>query len=126
MILPGTELWKKAAALQLEFDPEPPYFVRSHFSMTATEIVETGAKIAGAILALRGLETIRFLSREPGVTFADLVDAYIAWPGDDLLPFISAFCDQHDIPPAFYEAFASRELRSDRTAAASQLSNSRK
>jgi anaerobic magnesium-protoporphyrin IX monomethyl ester cyclase len=34
MVLPGTELWRKAASLQLTYDPEPPYHVRSHLSMT--------------------------------------------------------------------------------------------
>jgi len=38
MVLPGTELWRKAAALNLTFDPEPPYHVRSHLSMTVEDL----------------------------------------------------------------------------------------
>lgn len=109
MILPGTELWRKAKGLQLEFDPEPPYYVRSHFSMTAADI-ENGAQIERAVAALRDSRTIRFLCREPGVTFADLVDAYTAWQGDDVQQFVAAYCEQHDIPSAFYDAFSSREF----------------
>jgi anaerobic magnesium-protoporphyrin IX monomethyl ester cyclase len=109
MILPGTDLRRKAQGLELEFDPEPPYYVRSHFSMTSAEI-EYGTQIERAVEALRHSRTIRFLSREPGVTFADLVDAYIAWPGGDIRQFVSAFCDRHQIPVAFYSAFSSREF----------------
>jgi anaerobic magnesium-protoporphyrin IX monomethyl ester cyclase len=109
MVLPGTELWRKAQALHLEFDPKPPYYVRSHFSMTAADI-DYGTKIEQAVAALRNSRTIRFLSKEPGVTFADLVDAYIAWKGDNVQQFVSAFCEQHAIPAAFYEAFSSLEF----------------
>src|SRR5512138_1613134 len=38
MVLPGTELWRKAHEMRLAFDPEPPYHVRSHFSMSAADI----------------------------------------------------------------------------------------
>jgi anaerobic magnesium-protoporphyrin IX monomethyl ester cyclase len=38
MVLPGTELWRKAGALGLEFEPTPPYYVRSHYSMTREDI----------------------------------------------------------------------------------------
>jgi radical SAM superfamily enzyme YgiQ (UPF0313 family) len=109
MILPGTELWRKAEGLQLTFDPEPPYYVRSHFSMTAGQIAD-GATIEAAVQALRDSRTIRFLSREPGVTFADLVDAYIASPAGDVPAFVTAFCEARGIPPAFYDAFSSREF----------------
>lgn len=113
MILPGTELWRKAKALQLEFAAEPPYYVRSHFSMTAADIEHYGARIERAVAALCRSHTIRLLAKEPGVTFADLVDAFIAWPGDQVEPFIAAFCDQRGIPSAFYRAFASREFIPD-------------
>lgn len=38
MVLPGTELWRKADALGLEFEPTPPYYVRSHHTMTRDDI----------------------------------------------------------------------------------------
>ncbi len=109
MILPGTELWRKADGLKLDFDPEPPYYVRSHFSMTAADI-EYGTQIERAVAALRDSRTIRMLCKEPGVTFAGLVDAFTVWQGDDVQQFVSAYCDQHGIPAAFYEAFSSREF----------------
>ena len=54
--------------------------------------------------------TVRFLSKEPGVTFTDLVDAYAAWEGNDVRRFVLAFCTRQGIPSAFYEAFSSREF----------------
>ena len=109
MILPGTELWRKAKALALEFDPEPPYYVRSHFSMTR-DAVAYGIAIERGVEALRASRTVRFLSREPDVTFTDLVDAYAAWEGNDVRRFVLAFCTRQGIPSAFYEAFSSREF----------------
>ncbi len=38
MVLPGTELWRNADALGLEFEPTPPYYVRSHYTMTRQDI----------------------------------------------------------------------------------------
>jgi anaerobic magnesium-protoporphyrin IX monomethyl ester cyclase len=38
MVLPGTELWRKADVLGLEHDPTPPYYVRSHSTMNRADI----------------------------------------------------------------------------------------
>ena len=38
MVLPGTELWRKADAIGLQFEPTPPYYVRSHYTMTRDDI----------------------------------------------------------------------------------------
>ena len=38
MVLPGTELWRKAEALGIDFEPTPPYYVRSHATMTRADI----------------------------------------------------------------------------------------
>ncbi|HXD75065.1 MAG TPA: radical SAM protein [Vicinamibacterales bacterium] len=38
MVLPGTELWRKAEAIGLEYEPTPPYYVRSHPTMTREDI----------------------------------------------------------------------------------------
>ena len=48
MVLPGTELWRKAEALNLNFDSEPPYLIRSHPSMDALD-VKYGDKIVQAL-----------------------------------------------------------------------------
>ena len=38
LVLPGTELWKKAEAMGIKFDPDPPYRIRSHPSMDEATI----------------------------------------------------------------------------------------
>ncbi len=38
MVLPGTELWRKAEVIGLEYEPTPPYYVRSHPTMTREDI----------------------------------------------------------------------------------------
>jgi len=122
MILPGTELWRKAGPLDVQFDPEPPYFLRSHLTMSADD-VEYGAKIIGAIEHLANTNTVRLLTKESNVTFSDIVDAWIAWrdeqPGEDAAGniverFIEHFCDKRQIPFEFYRAFSSIEFRDPR------------
>jgi hypothetical protein len=122
MVLPGTELWRKAEALRLDFDPAPPYFARSHFSMTADDIVY-GRKIADAVDLLGNAKTIRFLCKEPHVTFAEVLDAWIAWQEAQphgatiavrIRQFLSDFCARKNVPAAFYIGFASLEFASVR------------
>jgi radical SAM superfamily enzyme YgiQ (UPF0313 family) len=38
MVLPGTELWRKADVLGLEYEPTPPYYVKSHATMSRDDI----------------------------------------------------------------------------------------
>jgi anaerobic magnesium-protoporphyrin IX monomethyl ester cyclase len=115
MVLPGTELWRKAAALNLTFDPEPPYHVRSHLSMT-TEDVEYGYRFLKASNFLQSSRTVRLLSRERGLTFADILDEWLAWRGDQksdnetLNAFVAHLCRRNDIPEAFYQQFGALEL----------------
>ena len=121
MILPGTELWRKAEAIQLEFDPEPPYFARSHFSMTPEDIA-CGPKVIDAVGLLGNSRTIRFLCREPGVVFADVVDAWIAWQeahdatatlAERARRFVADYCAANQIPAAFYAGFSALEFVAD-------------
>ena len=118
MVLPGTELWRKAEAFGLAFDPSPPYLVRSHQSMDRAEI-EYGRKLADAAHALSRSRALRLLAREPNVSFSDMVDKWIggsaesAVPpldGAHVLPFIEAICAVKEIPSAFYRGFASLEF----------------
>lgn len=118
MVLPGTELSRKAEALGLAFDPAPPYLVRSHQSMDRAEI-EYGWKLADAAHALSRSRALRLLAREPNVSFSDMVDEWIArsaesaappLDGAHVLPFIDAICAVKDIPSAFYRGFASLEF----------------
>jgi hypothetical protein len=114
MVLPGTELWHKAAALKLSFDPEPPYFARSHLSMTEEDFAY-GRRAIAACRVLESSRTIRFLAREPGLTFSAIVDAWLDWaPGEapdlTLIPeFVNHLCAEHGLPRGFYERVAARE-----------------
>ena len=109
MVLPGTELWRKAEGLSLVFDAEPPYYVRSHFSMTETDI-DYGWHVNEAINWLQPFHTIRFLRREPEVTYADVVDEWISMKPASLPVFIRQFCEKRNIPSEFYLASASLEV----------------
>ena len=119
MILPGTELWRKAEGMNLAFDPEPPYYVRSHYSMSESDI-EYGFEVSEAARLLGVSKTIRLLCREPGLTFADVIDEWIVWQREEALPdyvepsvkqFLAQLCAKKDINPQFYQGFASWEFR---------------
>ncbi len=134
MVLPGTELRRKVAAFKIDFDPEPPYFIRSHHSMSAADIT-CGLKIANAVDRLGKSWTIRLLAREEGVSYADVIDAWVEWAGgeaawpaseDDvrekerIRKFILHFCEKHAIPSKFYEASLSVEFGAKKRAASAQ------
>jgi radical SAM superfamily enzyme YgiQ (UPF0313 family) len=118
MVLPGTELWRNRAGLQLTFDPAPPYFARSHFSMS-TDDFDYGRDLIGACSRLAGSRTIRLLAKERDLTFADLIDDWLDWvksAGQDIkehdrLPrFIAQVCEERAIPAPFYQQFAALEF----------------
>lgn len=118
MVLPGTELWRKAADLNLTFDPEPPYHVRSHLSMTE-EDVEYGHRLLKAANLLQGSRTVRFLSRERDLTFADIVEEWLAWrpeqqaleaDNEALKAFVAHLCGRKQIPAEFYQQFGALEF----------------
>lgn len=121
MVLPGTELWRQAATLGLDFDPSPPYFIRATPSMPAAAIAR-GRAMAPAVRLLWNSRTMRLLSREPGMTFADLVEAWVDWTEGEgaalgqrsdearLHAFVAAHCERRQIPPAFYLSVAQLEF----------------
>ena len=117
MVLPGTELWRKADAIGLRFDADPPYYVRSHPSMSAGEI-EYGSRIVGAVRRLGDSKAMRLLGREKGLSFWDVADAWTEWEPqqperplrEQVRGFLAQFCADHDIPPEFYQGFAEREF----------------
>ena len=109
MVLPGTELWRKADGMGLEFEPTPPYFVKSHYTMSRADIAR-GWDIVGALKAFGESKALRLLGRERGVRFSEIVDAWIEWEPKDMPAFLSRFCRERNIPEAFYQAFAAREL----------------
>ena len=108
MVLPGTELWRKAASLDLEYDSDPPYYVRSHFSMAQADI-RYGSEIKKALDWLESFRTIRVLRRERGVSYTDIIDAWMGSPPESLAAFVDDFCAKKAIPPDFYRASASLE-----------------
>jgi radical SAM superfamily enzyme YgiQ (UPF0313 family) len=119
LVLPGTQLWRKAAALKLDFDPEPLYSIRSHLSMTAADI-DYGRRLVAAVDLLERSRTMRLLSREDRLTFADLVDEWLEFrpdyalyqqvDSDVLLEFVGRVCRRKRIAPEFYLEFGVREF----------------
>ena len=88
--------------------------------MTARDMAY-GWKIMDALEHLRNSKTARFLTREPGVTFAGMIDSWIAWREEELWPeaaepepnaklFIAHFCREKGIDAGFYRGFASWEF----------------
>ena len=124
MVLPGTELWRQADALALEFDAQPPYFIRSTPAMPAADL-RHGRRMARAVRALWNSRAIRLLSRERGMTFSGLVDAWVQWSdGSALLDdepsvesglqgFVADYCRRHDIAPELYLGVTRLELRAE-------------
>ena len=112
MVLPGTELWNKAEALRIEFSDKPPYFVERHMTMSADDMAY-GHRVSDAVVHLQTARSIQLLSREPGMSMADLVDEWIEWQGQsnsDLPRFVDHVCASRRIQPEFYRAFALAEI----------------
>lgn len=121
LILPGTELWKKAKAMGIEFDPDPPYRIRSHPSMDAATI-EEGERIVEAIDIMVGSVAFRNLQKEPGISMSAIVDGWNMWraergltelTGAHMRTFVADFCQRHGIESKFYEAMVAREYPAD-------------
>ncbi len=121
LILPGTELWTKAAALGISFDPNPLYTVRSHPSMSADDIAE-GTRNVDVINGMGASRTIHILQREPGLTMSVIVDAWNAFRdgrelssvmGNDMKTLVTEFCHHHGGPPSFYAAMIELEYGSE-------------
>lgn len=117
LVLPGTELWKEARALGVEFDPDPPYRVRAHPSMDAAT-VEEGERIVEAVNFFRTSRTIRILRREPGISLSAIVDAWNQWRAgvptkrfskDAMRAFMREFCTRHGVASSFYETMIDLE-----------------
>ena len=117
MVLPGTELARNAAALKLTFDPEPPYYARSHRSMT-TEDFDYGRRLIAACTHLQKSRTVRLLAKERGLSFSAILDEWIQWQdreGTDttdreaITRFVSELCAARTIPAGFYDRFARLE-----------------
>lgn len=120
MVLPGTELWRQAVSLRLEYQPQPPYFIKSTPHISADQLVH-GRRMALAVRGLWNSRTVRLLCREPGTTFADLVEDWAVWIDDrglvddapvaeHLAAFIDSFCARHGIAPQFYRGAVTIEL----------------
>jgi len=110
MVLPGTELWRTADALRLSFDPEPPYHVRSHYSMSE-EDVAYGFRVVRALQEIGEYRALRLLATEHGLPYADVLDAWIDWdeanPGQETISyrvkhFLIEFCHRRQIADRAY------------------------
>lgn len=121
LVLPGTELWKKAEAMGIKFDPDPPYRIRSHPSMDEATI-EAGQRIVEAVNLMVGSMAFRILQREPGISLSAIVDGWNTWcdarslttlTGAQMREFVAEFCASHGIASAFYEAMIAREYPAD-------------
>jgi hypothetical protein len=119
MILPGTELWRKAESLGIAFDPDPPYEVRSHATMSAADIARV-RDIARMSNRIWDSQTLRLLGRASGAAYADLVDDWLEWNGGPatreelrarLVKFVTHHCATRQIPDRFFLASAAVEVR---------------
>ncbi|HMF96929.1 MAG TPA: radical SAM protein [Vicinamibacterales bacterium] len=117
MVLPGTELWRKAADLHLAFDPHPPYHVRSHDSMSEDDIAY-GLRVVRALHDVGDIRALRRLAREHRLAYADVLDAWIDWddrhPGEESISyrakhFLIEFCAQRRMPADVSRELGSRE-----------------
>ncbi|HKB10473.1 MAG TPA: radical SAM protein [Vicinamibacterales bacterium] len=106
MVLPGTELWRKADELRLSYDPCPPYHVRSHYSMSEDDVAY-GFRVVRALQDIGEARAVTQLARQERLPYADLIDAWIAWddahPGDESIGyrtkhFLLEFCAGRQMP----------------------------
>lgn len=119
MILPGTELSRQAERLGIEFDPEPPYHIRSHPTMPAADMVRA-REIADSAATLWRFHTMRLLARAIGGSYAELVEDWLAWQDGTstldecrtLLPaFVERWCARRPVDRRFFTASAAMESR---------------
>jgi anaerobic magnesium-protoporphyrin IX monomethyl ester cyclase len=118
MVLPGTELWRKAEALGLKHDPTPPYYVRSHSTMTKEHISHGWSLIRGH-RQLRRSVTARLLSRWPGLGLTNVVTGWVAHQGgcvdgdepdqDALNRYLRVTSRASGIPSGFVEPLLTRD-----------------
>jgi len=121
MVLPGTELRRKADELGLTFDPDPPYHVRGHRSMSPEDI-EYGHRMLKSANLLAVSRTLRLLARERGVSFAAIVDCWLEWRPEDPFSadagtaqrFVEHVCERYGVPAAFYRGFSALEFEPQR------------
>lgn len=122
MILPGTELSRKAESMGITYDPEPPYHIRSHPTMSAAEMEHTRALSAMAGRLWR-FQTMQLLARATGGSYADLVEDWLRWQegtstSDEaraLLPaFVERWCAQRPVDARFFTASAAVESQQGR------------
>ncbi|MGE3277722.1 MAG: radical SAM protein [Vicinamibacterales bacterium] len=119
LVLPGTELWRKAPQLGLTFDPEPPYELHTHPTMDADELA-WGRRLSMAVMQVGNARTLRMLAREDGLSLLDVLEDWMARnPGPvseadrnaRAKAFVRDFCEAHAIPAEFYTGFAGWEFR---------------
>jgi len=122
LVLPGTELWRKARELNLNFDPEPPYLIKSHPSMDSADI-QYGRKTVRAVEDLQVTMTTSILCKVAKLDYSDIIDEWIDWDfhhhenktqsvAERVHNFLRYFCSRNEIPQEFFLASASLEYGS--------------
>lgn len=120
MVLPGTELWRQADTLGLDYERTPPYFIESTPDMSAADII-AGRRMALAVRSLWNSRTIRLLSRERDMSFAGVVEDWAAWSeasaidvdvdvSTQLAAFVEDHCRRRGIASQFYRSALALEL----------------
>ncbi|MDZ4678489.1 MAG: radical SAM protein [Oligoflexia bacterium] len=82
MILPGTELWRKAGALKLVYDKEPFYFLRSSPSLSQEDF-KHGHQLISAMNVVGISKAIRFLTREAKISLSEMAEEWVRWQNLD-------------------------------------------
>jgi hypothetical protein len=82
------------------------------------EDIAYGWKLVEEINEISKSKTLRYLARERGVSYADLIDDWMSWQASEpdeesagyrIKQFIVDFCNKKQIPSQFYRAFGSWE-----------------
>jgi anaerobic magnesium-protoporphyrin IX monomethyl ester cyclase len=117
MVLPGTRLRRTAARLHVEFDPEPPYFVRSTSTLSEDD-VRQGRRRSPAVRHLWNSGAIRWLHDRRGRPMSDILRRWDAWSAaaGGVLPtpassraFALDVCTELGIVPDFTGTFTRAE-----------------
>ena len=119
MILPGTALSRTAERLGISYDPDPPYYVRSHPSMPEADVAHA-RDLARMATKLWRFQTMQLLAKATDGRYAALVEDWLRWHGGPaktaetraLLPeFVAHFCASHPVDERFFTASAAVESR---------------
>lgn len=123
-VLPGTEIWNKAARLGILYEEKPPYAFLQSKSLSFDDLVKL-QKIINSLNLFRTKMTIKFLCKEAHLKLLDIIRIWIEWVNDDkfllnpqnnevlkdkFFKFIEYFCRQNNIDFNFYQTLLRKEV----------------